>query len=291
MLPEEMRRKIAREFYEESLRKDELLRLDSRRSAAGAELLELDRALRDLHTRDLKTESARGDIDGIKHHTRVMVKRHQLDVAVDSEDFRMLSMALMRAQAEVLKRQKERDDGDFLGRHSDPILDLPTGLEQGIALSAATLSPPAAVTQDSESARKLFEQFVRENPNRVSVDTLEQSKKAFSLFLESLPGGDIPASQISKKEVRDWKSLLEQCPIRAVDTNIFKGLRLREVVEKNKRFGKKTLSRQTINKNLTFISAYCDWLEAHGWIDRNPVHGMLFSIDKEERVPPSRSNN
>ena len=42
MLSDDMRRKIARQFYEESLRKDELLRLNSRRSAEGAEILELD---------------------------------------------------------------------------------------------------------------------------------------------------------------------------------------------------------------------------------------------------------
>ena len=45
MIPEELRRKIARDFYETALRKDELSRLASRSSSEEAEHLELARAL------------------------------------------------------------------------------------------------------------------------------------------------------------------------------------------------------------------------------------------------------
>ena len=65
MIPEELRRKIARDFYETALRKDELSRLASRSSSEEAEHLELARALRRLYLDDLKAEISVGDARGV----------------------------------------------------------------------------------------------------------------------------------------------------------------------------------------------------------------------------------
>ena len=78
-----------------------------------------------------------------------------------------------------------------------------------------------------------FEQFAKDNPNNVTGDTLNQSRKTIRLLAESLPPRT-PASKLDKRAIREFSDLLREWPIRAGEITEFRGKPIREVVELNK---------------------------------------------------------
>ena len=128
---------------------------------------------------------------------------------------------------------------------------------------------------------ELFESYARENPRNVKLDTIDQSRKVVALFAESLPRVRFPAAQIGKKEVREWKTLIQRLPIKAAEIVEFRNLTIREIIDHNGKLNKRTISPRTINKYLSMLSAFCDWLVRHGYFDANPVSGLLISQDKD----------
>jgi len=277
MIPEEVRCQIARDFYERAMRRDDLVRATIF-SEKNDENRLLNEVVRELETRDLKAEIPRGDTQSVDHATRAMIELHRLNIAPDSNDFRLIAMAIGRAQLEVHKRQMERDNGDFGGRPTDPILNSPA------TQSSQTAQHIPQSSASDETILALFERFLSENPNRVKSDTLAQARKSVALFVECLPRSNFQAKDITKKEVREWKQLLEFYPIKAAEINIFKNKTIRETIELNRVYHKQIISKSTVNKHLSFLGGFCDWLVAHGWLDRSPIEGMLLKVDKDENA-------
>jgi integrase len=128
-----------------------------------------------------------------------------------------------------------------------------------------------------------FEVFAKANPNNVKLDTLNYSRKCIELFAQSLPART-SAAAIDKKAVREWHDLLRELPVKAAEITEFRGLKIREVLAKNRKLGKPTISKKTINKYLSALGAFCGWLMRRGVIDANPVMGMFDRVEKGGQV-------
>jgi hypothetical protein len=186
-----------------------------------------------------------------------------------SPEYRDLCRKLQRAEIEALSRHAERDKGDYTGKPKDELITPLNG------------KPADAIAKPGETVMELFEQYARENPDGVKQDTLNQARMAVSLFVE-IVGSTFPASRIDKKAVRDWKALLLQYPVKAAETAAFRGLSLRQIVKANAEIGKPPISTRTVNRYLSGLGAFCNWLVAHDYLDRNPLDGMHLRIDKGE---------
>ncbi len=138
---------------------------------------------------------------------------------------------------------------------------------------------------------ELFEVFVRDNPNGSTSETLDQSRTVVRLFSDFV-GKQFPANAITKKEVREWKSALRDYPVKATETSAFKDMGFRQIVEANRRLGKRAISDKTLNRYLAALGSFCKWLVAHGYLNEVPTSGMFIKIDKaKQKVFPYKPDD
>ncbi|GHA35068.1 integrase [Devosia pacifica] len=250
------------DHYATELRADELERtipeLTSRTWMAGS---------REHHTRALRAHLGRGETVLIEWAADAFIERHQLLVEPGSSQYRELCFRLMRAQIEVVTRAGERDIGNYAGAPVDPIVTRP----------AATLE----VAKPGERLMELFERYAKENPKAISQATLMQARRDIGTFVE-LVGSDFPVGDLNKKAVREWKALLQEYPVKAAETSIFKGMSFREIIEANGRLvtPKPVISAKTVNRYMAAFGAFCNWLAAHDYIAANPFTDMYLKVDK-----------
>lgn len=118
----------------------------------------------------------------------------------------------------------------------------------------------------------MFERFKRERFASAKPDTWDQAKRDIEIFA-GFVGPASHISAITRKAVRDWKQGLLSFPIRASDTKAFDGLSFKEIIAANATEGKRTLSDKTVNRMLSALSKFCDWLRANEYLESNPVDG------------------
>lgn len=215
----------------------------------------------------LKQHVASGETASTKQFIDQIVSTKQLDVQIKSPDYRRLAQQLQRAEIEALKRSIERDDGDFGGRPTDAIVRPPTG-------KAPVVAAPG------ESITELFEAYATENPRDVRINTLNQSRVLIDIFSQFV-GRRFPVANISKKEVREWKTALKEFPVKASETALFKDLDFRQIVTANRLHKRRCISAKTINKYLAALGSFARWLVTQGFLENNPTTGMFTKIDKD----------
>lgn len=221
----------------------------------------------------LKAEIAKGETKSVAPVLDSIAKARGLAIPPRSQDERKLAQGLQRAEIEALKRASERDQGEFSGISQDTLIRPPT--------AAAPL-----VAAPGESIMELFDTYANENPRHVTPETLKQSRTVVDLFSQ-FAGRHFPASQISKKEVRDWKSALRGYPLKATETAVFRGLDFKQTVEANRKAERPTISTKTLNRYLAALGSFCKWLVAHGYLEHVPTTGMFATIDKShQKVQP-----
>ena len=145
--------------------------------------------------------------------------QHRLLVDTGSDEYRELCTLMTRAEIEGLQRTQERDTGDFSGAPKDPIVKPASGRAREAAAPGETIM-------------ELFESYSHENPNQIKPDTLAQARRDVGLFVESV-GSTFPVHRIDKKAVREWKALLFQFPVKAVETKAFEGMAIAQIMKHN----------------------------------------------------------
>ncbi|MEQ1403602.1 site-specific integrase [Neorhizobium sp. Rsf11] len=224
----------------------------------------------------LRRDLASGDDKLIERATREFIQRHGLLVNDGSGEFRELAFLMIRAEIQALERTLERDAGNYSGVPTDPIVK-------------PAFAKPRQVAAPGETIMELFETYVRENPKSIAKDTIAQARRDIGTFVQHV-GATCPASRIDKKAVREWKALLMLYPVKATETKAFDGMKIAQIVEHNKTVGKPVLSTRTINRYLSSLAAFCNWLAAHGYIESNPTEGMFLAKDKRKKVFPFTSD-
>jgi integrase len=239
----------------------------------------LDRARREILKKEVKKHLAVGETVLIEWAADWFIQREKLLIERGSPEYKALCQRLLRAQLSALEGASERDDGDWAGVPSDPVIKPPAA-----NTSAKKLAPPGQTIID------LFARFKRERFASVKPDTWNQNEKVIALFAEFV-GAASHIDVITRKNVRDWKQGLLRYPIRAADSKIFDGKSFLETVEANDHAGKPTLSDKTVNRHLSALGKFCDWLRKNDFLDTNPVEGQYLEIDKRTRkVKPHTSD-
>jgi integrase len=169
---------------------------------------------------------------------------------------------LMRAKVEAFKRFAERDNGDFSGKPGDPIL------------SEATDTAPNA-PGPGESILELHERYLAERQG-ISAEWKITNKAIIRLFVDHVGSRTAPAS-ITKKHMRSWKDALLKFPSRGTLRN--PGATFQELIKINEKANKPTLSTRTVNKYLSAVGSFADWLVENEIIAENPVSGVYLRDD------------
>ncbi|CAD7026611.1 integrase [Pseudorhizobium endolithicum] len=200
------------------------------------------------------------------------INDNRLIVGNDSPDYRELCTRFIRAEIEGLERTLERDQGNFAGAPKDPI----------IKPAVASVRERAA---PGERIMELFAVYERENPNQITPDTLKQARRDIGTFVE-LVGSNYPVHRIDKKAIREWKALLMKYPVKATETKAFRGMNIAQIVKHNEEVGKPVLTPRTVNRYLSSLGAFCNWLVSHGYLDQNPTEGMSLAKEKKKSTLP-----
>lgn len=216
----------------------------------------------------LRHESARGETRLVADEVRRVFRARGVDLPRTGDDYRRLAQGLQRAELEALLRSEERNQGNWAGEPRDKLIRPPT--------TGLTAAP-------GETVMDLFATYVAENPNGVKQNTLDQSRLAVEAFV-SVCGARTPVGKIDKKAVRAWKALLMRYPVKATETAAFRGMSFKEIVAANEKIGKPKISSRTVNRYLSGLGAFCDWLVDHDWLDANPSQGMYIRLDKTKRA-------
>lgn len=217
---------------------------------------------REARLRRLKADLGAGDTRLIEPEADAFLTKHGFRIAKGDDRYRELCFKLIRADIEQLERYAERDRGDFTGKPKDPIIVKP-----------APADDPAL---EGETIMAIFEKFQRENPNNIGLDTLNQMRRDVQHFTD-FTGAHTRLSAVTKRNVREWKELLLDWPVKAAQVSDWKGLNAREIVAANKvsKKPKVTIQKKTVRRHMGNLSSFCTWAERNDFMAANPVRGLM----------------
>jgi integrase len=223
----------------------------------------------------LKKHLAKGNTALIADEVDAYLQSNRLMVDQGSPEWVRLARDMMRAEIEALERTMERDVGDYAGQPRDGLVKAPA-LERRGQLDVAA---------PGESIMEAVEAFKRENPRNVSKSRIDESCRDIGIFIETV-GPGFPVAKITKKHVREWKTLLMKYPLRATEVTAFRGMNIYQIVDANEELKRQVLSDRTVNRYLSSLSAFCSWAEANGYIPANPCSGMALPKERRTKTLP-----
>lgn len=230
----------------------------------------LARDRRDIKLARLRKQLAVGETGPIEWAADDVIQRDQLLIERGSPAYRDLCQRLQRAEIQMLERAAERDQGNWSGVPTDAVV--------------APADPTAGRQKagPGEGLWDLYGRFESEKKASISLDTWTQNRVIVGLFFEFI-GETSHVSAITRKSVRDWKHALASWPVKALKITEFQGMTFRKIIEANKTIGKPTISANTLNRYLSAIAGFCEWLFNHEFIEQDCMRGMFLSVDKQEQ--------
>jgi integrase len=221
-----------------------------------------------------------------------IVRKYQsggnLRASFGTPEWRASIRALAVAELESLARTAERDEGDFKGQSSHPLLTAK-------AEPVATKDPLSVRIIGPDSTKVLSEfvpDFVKERG--AGPQQNHDCKTTVRMFEEHL-GDAKPIYSITRQDVRGFARALSDAP--ASSTKRFPGLTFPEAIKANKARATPfpLLNPRTINEGyLSRLHSIFNWCKNNDVIPDNPVSGikveMVRDKGKPRRVPFSPSD-
>ena len=221
---------------------------------------------------ELRKHLAQNEMALIAHDVDAHLDANRLFAERSSPAWISMARAIARAELEALQRGIERDRGDYSGEPRDPLVRPATGQRRETA-------------KPGESIMEVFEIFASENPRGVAQDRVNQIRRDIGNFVD-LVGASFPITKIDKAAIRDWKQLLVKYPVKASESTVFSGMNLRQIIKANEKVGKPVLADRTVNRYLSSLSAFLAWAVNNGYIDRNPVEGLMLKKENQTQKIP-----
>lgn len=189
-----------------------------------------------------------------------------------SQAWRRAGYYLLLAKAEYLKEMKQRSDSP----HTPMTF-----------YEAADYRPPLTgnFTKPSNQSERLSDMLSRwENDGERKLSTVMEWQTAIRRFIEFK--GDMPISEITTADIRDFKDVLKLLPKRVYGEN--RKLPLPQLVAKFKNKDFEKLHPKTINTQLSAVRSVLTWCVNNGFLEKNPAHGIMAVVPKvqaKKRLP------
>lgn len=205
--------------------------------------------------------------------------RGHVKAASGSPQWREAARALAVAELEALAREVERDEGDFTGKPSNPLL---IAKPQPIAAKADPLAVRRLCDDSDKTLAEIALDFIRER--HASGQTEYDAKRTARLFEECVEAK--PIYQITRQDVHAFKRTLAELPASA--TKRFPGMTAPEAIKANK--GRATpydvLLPRTINEGyLSRLHSIFAWCVRNDIIPDNPAAGIKIDMVKAKEPP------
>lgn len=120
----------------------------------------------------------------------------------------------------------------------------------------------------------IFEEYETERSRfgNWSEKTRIQTRQSLSLMADFL--GDLQPTDYSKAAMVGLKAKLLKLPSGYGQAKAYKGLRGDALTQKAQQLGDSPISGKTLNRHISALSAFWDWLVAHDYAVENPVKGL-----------------
>lgn len=263
---------VARRYYELALREDEGVRFQPVSDDTIIQKL-LGPAVRDEVLKKVNREVGAGSAAAGEPILDWMIANGNAHLTKGTPEYRRAAIAVLRAHRDVIKRQIERDGGEFGGKPSDPIL---VENQDSSALVQAQPKSRAERVLNGDSLKPLSEllPIMHEERNRIRPNTAKEHRVAVRM-LEEFLGGAKPICDVGRQDIIDFKRALIKTPNRYVMR--FPGLSLPEAIEANQKRVQPfpTLDPSTIeDKWLAHIRSIFRWCFNNGIIPDDPASGI-----------------
>jgi len=150
--------------------------------------------------------------------------------------------------------------------------------------------PSAAKAPPNEDIMSLFDQYERERLREGKrADTLASERKTMEHFAKFV-GEQIAVSSIARSHVRDFKRALSDVPHRWTTRAELAGMQLADAARTWAATGGKTRSATTVNREVSELSTFLNWLQRNDYIEENVAIGFLTRIEKAKRKYPPYSD-
>lgn len=218
---------------------------------------------------------ARGNLGSVKDVVEDWLWANKVELDEDSEEFKALSFAVLKAQTRLA--------GQLMARMEGVPVETPV---QPMPLNANSLSANGASCPTLTQIHAMWaaEHLAANGPQKTVDDFGIYVRRFVELH------GDLPVNQITKAHVRDYKDAMLRYPARpAGKMRKMNTPQLLEYVQKHP--GTQVLSPRTVNdRALGAIGAVLGWAEENAYIEMNPaskVKVKAAKVTKTVRLPYS----
>lgn len=138
--------------------------------------------------------------------------------------------------------------------------------------------------KDKRSLFELFKEYEKEQKGSVADRTLEAMKAKCIIVSELLD--EMPASQVTRKDVISIRDLLARLPKNKNKYAVFNSLTSLEAIEKNESFEKPyaCISPTTVSEYLEKISSIFIWAMRYNYLTYNPFDSIKVAKSKSKEV-------
>lgn len=134
--------------------------------------------------------------------------------------------------------------------------------------------------QNAPLLSDVIQKFIEYKKKNWSPKSQEENEKGFALFLRIVK--DQPFNQIKHEEINTYVDSLIKLPANLNKRKETRGKPIEEILKLNL----PPRATQTINKDITRISALYEWAETRGWTDKN--YAKNRTIKKKKNDPTKR---
>ena len=270
-------RQLAVAHYDAQMQFDDELRNTDDRYARGSVDPDYVTALRGVIS---GAADNKGILQTIGWIARKFERNGNLSAGFGTPEWREAVRAFAVAELESLARTAERDESDFTGKPSHPLL---TEKPERVA---AKDDPLAARMIDPENSQKtlseLLPQFIKESG--ASAQTNYERLMIARLFEEHL-GEPKPLYRITRQDVRGFQRALQDTP--SNHAKRFPGMTIPQAIKANKErvTPYAPLDPKTINdKHLSKLRAMFNWCVSNDVIPDNPAQGIKIATVKDKKA-------
>jgi integrase len=196
----------------------------------------------------------------------VLLRRHGIALASDSEPYRLLCLGICVATAELQGIRLQRSEGRW-GRTEHLQLF-------GSATATGSTNEASRATPAGPPLKEAIDSFLKEKERRESLTPKRRMDFEAALKLLSRQLGEArPVDRVTRAEIGGLRMLLGKLPPNF--TKRFPGRSLEEIAADSERLSLRTLNTGTINqKYLALFEAFFQWCIACGYMTENPALGV-----------------
>ncbi|KAB7739539.1 tyrosine-type recombinase/integrase [Parvibaculum sedimenti] len=257
-------------------------------------------------------EAQRLALDSVEQDIIVALRRGNISLAEDFMDsefrgldeserssayYGELCQSVLRSSLEVIRRLKEREEGNWGGIPSDPLLlamTLAPTAVYAMATSTMPISAPATIgtpvppaTTNVPTMEELIEAFFREkrkasgSSGDAGFGKYEREFRASLEWFRQYFDGYWAPGAYQRHDLVKYKDALLDVPKNF--QKFFPGRTIKEAIIGNRVAHRPTLNTNTINnKRLGDLKTFFRWLHSNAYITTNPIDGV-------SATPPSKN--